>query len=236
MALTLRHTFKLTAAIALSATGAAFASVAPATAASQTVILERAHNAFSKPSRDSTRLVSVPARRPITGTRTVLPVLGEKTDADGGTWFRVRLPGRPNSHAGWIPTSHTRSSTTPWRLRVDTSKRLVTVYRNGRVARRFSAVVGKPSTPTPHGHFFVEETVRLSSGHTGSPFALALSARSNVLQSFDGGPGQVALHGLGGVGGVPGTAVSHGCIRLKQFPITWLAHRIGAGVPVRIHR
>jgi lipoprotein-anchoring transpeptidase ErfK/SrfK len=94
--------------------------------------------------------------------------------------------------------------------------------------------VGKPSTPTPQGRFFVEETLVLGGGAVGAPYALALSARSNVLQQFDGGPGQIALHGLDNVGGVPGTAASHGCMRLARRPITWLAARIGPGVPVTI--
>jgi lipoprotein-anchoring transpeptidase ErfK/SrfK len=110
------------------------------------------------------------------------------------------------------------------------------VYDRGRVVKRFKAVVGKPSTPTPHGRFFVEENIRLHAGLSGSPFALALSARSNVFQEFEGGPGQVALHGLGGVGGTPGTAVSHGCIRLNTRSISWLAARMGPGVPVTIAR
>ncbi len=71
-------------------------------------------------------------------------------------------------------------------------------------------------------------------GSAGTPFALALSARSNVLQEFAGGPGQTAIHGLGNVGGTPGTAVSHGCVRLDDRSIRWLAARIGPGVPVTI--
>ena len=47
--------------------------------------------------------------------------------------------------------------------------------------RTFGAVVGKPATPTPTGQFFVEETVQIAAGEPDGPFALALSARSNVL-------------------------------------------------------
>lgn len=68
----------------------------------------------------------------------------------------------------------------------------------------------------------------------GAPFALALSARSNVLQEFAGGDGQVALHGLANIGGVLGSAVSHGCVRLDNGAMRWLAARIGPGVPVTI--
>jgi lipoprotein-anchoring transpeptidase ErfK/SrfK len=112
----------------------------------------------------------------------------------------------------------------------------VTALRDGRLARTFKAVVGKPSTPTPLGRFFVEETVQLNQQEVGAPYALALSARSNVLQEFAGGPGQIALHGTNNIGGILGTAASHGCIRLDTQAITWLAARIGPGTPVTITR
>jgi hypothetical protein len=60
------------------------------------------------------------------------------------------------------------------------------------------AWVRKVSTPTPTGNFFVEENMATPSGEAGGPFALALSARSNVLHQFDGRPGQIAIHGRNG--------------------------------------
>ena len=63
-----------------------------------------------------------------------------------------------------------------------------------------------------------------------------MSARSNVLQEFAGGPGQIALHGLMNVGGSLGSAASHGCVRLDNAAIRWLNVRIGPGIPVTIQR
>jgi lipoprotein-anchoring transpeptidase ErfK/SrfK len=216
----------------------AFASptiAAPAAPASQelVVLLDR-HPARAAPDARAHRIEAVSARRPLTGARTVLPVLGRSGRED--SWVRVRLPGRPNGHTGWIATGHTRAAETAWRLRVAISARRVTVYFGGRAIRRFRAVVGKPSTPTPRGRFFVEEAIALSAGQAGAPFALATSARSNALQEFDGGPGQIALHGTRNLTGAPGTAVSHGCVRLGTHAISWLARRIGAGVPLTIVR
>ena len=94
--------------------------------------------------------------------------------------------------------------------------------------------MGKPTTPTPQGEFFIEESVLMQPADVGAPFAFALSARSDVLQEFDGGPGQIALHGLANIGGVPGTAVSHGCVRLDSDTMRWLAARIDPGIPVTI--
>ena len=176
----------------------------------------------------------MPAQRPITGERTVLPVIAHRTGADGLEWLRVRLPGRPNGLTGWIRERGTAYAATSWHVVVTISGRRVVVYRNGRVVRVFKAIVGKPSTPTPRGEFFVEEVVQLPAGAAGAPFALALSSRSEVLQEFAGGPGQTALHGVANIGGVLGTAVSHGCVRLDTDAIRWLAERIGPGVPVTV--
>ncbi len=94
----------------------------------------------------------------------------------------------------------------------------------------------KPSTPTPYGQFFVEEAERIAAQDVGGPYALAISARSDIFQEFEGGPGQIAIHGTGGLSDPLGSAASHGCIRLAPSAITWIARRIGAGVPVTVER
>ncbi|HEX5762937.1 MAG TPA: L,D-transpeptidase [Solirubrobacterales bacterium] len=228
---------------ALIAIGTASALVVPNAvagsriAASQPlVVLLHGHVARSAPSARAGRVETVAARRPLTRVRTVLPVLGRASSLKAGSWLRVRLPGRPNGHAGWISTNRTRQTSTPWRLKVALSTRRLTVYRGGDVRRQFRAVIGKPSTPTPRGAFFVEEGLALSSYETGGPFALATSARSNVFQEFEGGPGQIGIHGTNNLSGAPGSAASHGCIRLRPRAITWLARRIGAGVPLTVTR
>ena len=194
------------------------------------------HTAMSAPDASSVAVQLVGARRPITGAQTVLPVLGHKTGANGVRWLQVRLPGRPNGLIGWIARRGTTAAVTRWHLVVNTAARRVTVYQGGRPVQAFSAVVGKPSTPTPTGEFFVEEDIQLRASDAGAPYALALSARSNIFQEFEGGPGQIAVHGLANIGGVPGTAVSHGCVRLDDAAMRWLVHRIGPGVPVTITR
>jgi lipoprotein-anchoring transpeptidase ErfK/SrfK len=231
----------LAVALVMVATGCAVlassAGAAPRVAASQPlVVLLHDHVARSAPSAHAGRIEAVAARRPLTRTRTILPVLGRAHRPKAGSWLRVRLPGRPNGHAGWISTHGTRQTSTPWRLRVTLSARRLTVFRGGRVRRQFRAVVGKPSTPTPRGAFFIEEALALASYEAGGPYALATSARSNVLQEFDGGPGQIGIHGTDNLSGAPGSAASHGCIRLHRRAITWLARRIGAGVPLTVTR
>lgn len=216
------------------------AAASPAVAAprprptQELVTLDAPHQARAAPTTRSARIASVPAFAPITGGPTVLPVIGHDTGANGTRWLRVLLPGRPNGRSGWITRRATTRGSTSWHIVVRTKQRRVAAYRKGRLVRSFSAIVGKPSTPTPHGRFFVEESVRMPSDSAGAPFALALSARSNVLQEFEGGPGQIALHGVANLGGTLGTAVSHGCVRLANPSITWLAARIPPGARVTI--
>jgi hypothetical protein len=203
--------------------------------AQEAAVLLVGHRVHRRPDAASPEFAAVPARRPITGERTTLPVLSHAHRADGIRWLKVMLPGRPNGSSGWIAQQGTRPLVTGWHLVVSLDARRVTVYRHGRVLRRFGAVVGKPSTPTPTGSFFVEETLRMTPGEPGGPFALALSARSDALQEFEGGPGQIAMHGRDNLGGTLGAAESHGCVRLATSSIDWLAQRIGPGVPVRIY-
>jgi lipoprotein-anchoring transpeptidase ErfK/SrfK len=197
-------------------------------------LLVRGQTAMAKPSNGSAPRAWVERIRPITEGRTVLPVIGRRTDAAGARWLKVRLPGRPNNSTGWIRKARTRQSATTWHVLIDLSERRLTVYRRGRVVRAYSAVIGTPATPTPLGRYFVEETVLLTGGQVGGPYALALSARSYVLQEFAGGPGQIAVHGVWNVGGTMGTAASHGCVRLDTAAISWIGERIGPGVPVTI--
>jgi lipoprotein-anchoring transpeptidase ErfK/SrfK len=205
-------------------------------ATQELAVLLTAHHPHRAPDVSSPRMALVAARRPITGQPTTLPVLSRSIGPHRMRWLLVMLPGRPNGSTGWIAEQDTRPLLTRWRISVDLDTRGVTVYRDGRVARAFLAVIGKPSTPTPSGRFFVEESVRMPLGQPGGPYALALSARSNVLQEFEGGPGQVAIHGSVGLAAPLGTAASFGCIRLANASIDWLSRRIPPGTPVTISR
>jgi lipoprotein-anchoring transpeptidase ErfK/SrfK len=235
-------------AAALPAGAASMArTVSAATAAEPLVIkplallarLQTRHPARDMPDPNG-RVVAVVSRtRPLTGEQTVLPVLDQVKGSDGKWWLEVRLPGRPLrgqvlASTGWISQAGTRFALTPWHIVVNAERRRASVFKDGTMIRRFRVIVGKPSTPTPHGEFFVEENVRVPPRAVGAPYALATSARSSVFQAFAGGPGQIALHGLRNIGGKLGTAVSHGCVRFANSAITWLAARVPPGAPISI--
>jgi lipoprotein-anchoring transpeptidase ErfK/SrfK len=217
-------------------TGRSGAHANPPVVARRTLLaaLVTTHQVYAKPTADAPRLGPIAAKGYYTRERTVLPVLGERVSASGQTWLHVRLPGRPNGHSGWIAKRHTIAMTTPWHIVVDLAARRVTVYHAGHRVRVVRAVVGEPWTPTPTGSFFVQETIALGPTEVGAPDALTLSARSTVLPHFEGGVGQIGLHGILNVGGVLGTAGSHGCVRMSTDMMRWLAKRIGPGTPVTI--
>lgn len=155
----------------------------------------------------------------------------------GRTWIKVRLPSRPNTASAWIPANRARLIRNPWRVTIARASRKVTVFRSGKPVVRFRAVIGAPGTPTPKGLFAIYEKVRQrpANGFLG-PFALHLTAHSNVLDNYGGGPGRVAIHGRDGASLLDplGTARSHGCIRINNSRVRFLARSLPLGTPVRI--
>ena len=170
------------------------------------------------------------------GTNQLL-VLASRHDSHGRTWLKVLLPVRPNGSTGWIPKDRTAIGSTHWRIVVSTGQRKVRVYHNGHLARSFLAVVGADGTPTPHGHFAIYEKIaqRNPDSEIG-PWALHLTAFSNVLDNFGGGPGRVAIHGRNGAYLIAplGTAASHGCVRVDDAEVGFLARVAISGTPVSI--
>jgi hypothetical protein len=154
-----------------------------------------------------------------------------------GKWLRVLLPDRPNGRLAWVNAHRVRLARTKYRVEIDLSERRVTIRSAGRVTRRFRAVVGAPSTPTPRGLFAVYERARQPDprGFLG-PYALHLTAHSDVVDDYGGGPGRVAIHGRGGSSLVDplGAAASHGCVRVDNAAVRHLARVLAPGVPVAI--
>jgi lipoprotein-anchoring transpeptidase ErfK/SrfK len=170
------------------------------------------------------------------GGPTDLLVLGSRRVA-GQKWLRVLLPIRPNGSTGWIGASTAVTHATPWRIVVSTESRTVQVLRAGRAVRTFSAVVGAPATPTPHGLFAVLERIPLADpdGFYGS-WILTITGHSNVYRTFQGGDGRVAIHGRGGasLASPLGSAASNGCVRMDNAGVDWLAGVAAPGTPVVI--
>jgi hypothetical protein len=164
----------------------------------------------------------------------VYMLLALRTDAHGQVWVRLRIPGRPNGRSGWV----TRSALggfhqTRWLLVIDRSRRALTAYFAGRVRFRAPVGVGKPSSPTPPGRFWVRERFPVADRSSPYwPYAIGTSDYS-TLTDWPGG-GIVGIHGdFGEPRRIPGDP-SHGCVRMRDSDIAWLGPRITLGTPVRI--
>lgn len=161
----------------------------------------------------------------------------ESKKVSGREWLRVLLPIRPIGASGWIPRDLVVLVHNSTWLEFRKGPRMVVAYRHGHRVMRVRAVIGAAATPTPAGLAAVYERNRQPDPHGFyGPWILALTALSNVLHHFDGGPGRVAIHGRGGASLADplGTARSHGCFRVDNRAIRRLAALAPPGTPVRI--
>ena len=152
-----------------------------------------------------------------------------------GGWVQTYLPMRPNGSLAWVRSSAVRLLTDPYALVIQLRSHRLVLKRADRVIRTFPIAVGKPSTPTPTGHFFLTELLKQPdpAGPYG-PYAFGTSDFSDVIKHFgNGGNGQIGIHGTDQPW-VIGTSASHGCIRLYNRDIVWLASHIPLGTPVRV--
>jgi lipoprotein-anchoring transpeptidase ErfK/SrfK len=150
------------------------------------------------------------------------------------TWYRVKLPIKPNGTVGYVRPTDVSVEKVTTRISVDLSRRELLLYRRGKVILRTSVAVGSSSTPTPTGRYFVSQ--RITTSNPGGPFGpvvLAVSAFSNVLQGWAAG-GPIAIHGTNAPWTI-GRAASHGCVRVPNDTLTRLFAATPGGTPVVIH-
>ncbi len=154
---------------------------------------------------------------------------------DDVRWVEVLLPVRPNGTRGWIPADVLSLTTTPMRISIDLSDRRLTLLRSGRRVFTTSIAVGAPGTPTPTGKdFAIAELVRTNQpGAFLGPVVMPLTGYSETLNEFAGGNGRVAIHGTSAPGLI-GSAVSHGCMRMRNADVLRLAGAARPGTPVSI--
>jgi hypothetical protein len=151
----------------------------------------------------------------------------------GQSWVQVDVPGRPNGSTGWVP----RDALGPFHLNrdhvlIDRSSLRATLYRAGRAIFSAPIGVGKPSTITPAGSFYVMEKLTTANAPVYGPYAIGTSAYAPTLSEWPGG-GVVGIHGTDEPQLIPGRP-SHGCIRMRNADITRLWHLVALGTPIDI--
>ena len=245
------------AGLALAITVMASAPAAPAADRPGAVTPPAPIDRILPPSRSggswSARVVAPVAARARPGTGRVLTGLGVATtwshhpqsllvldtreSPDGRQWLKVLLPIRPVGAAGWIPRDRAVLRKSNLWIEIRKQNRWLYAFRNGRRIGRFRIVIGAPGTPTPAGLAAVYERNRQPDPKEFlGPWSLSLTALSRTLKNYGGGPGRIAMHGRGGDSYADplGSAASHGCIRIPNPGIRWLARIAAPGTPVAI--
>jgi hypothetical protein len=158
----------------------------------------------------------------------------ERVPKTGVLWTDISLPQRPNGITGWVRASALGPLRVVYGLLVvDRTRLRATLYnRNGHAIWSAPIGIGRPSLPTPTGHFYVLEKLRAIGGATYGPYAFATSAYAPTLTDWPGG-GVVGIHGTNQPQLIPGDP-SHGCIRLRNSDITTLWHLLKIGTPIDI--
>ncbi len=167
------------------------------------------------------------------GTQTVVLVSDAGTGPEDG-WLEVLLPVRPNGATGWIRSGDVELRDVTLAVDVDLASRELRVFDGGKELLTTAAAIGDPDHPTPTGRFYVIDKLETPdpAGAYG-PYALGLSAHSDVLTQFGGGDGQIGIHGTNAPTSV-GQPVSHGCLRVDNDVIERLARLLPLGTPVTI--
>ncbi len=140
------------------------------------------------------------------------PILEER---DG--WVRIMMPDRPNGSTAWVRGDQVTRGTSAWRMVLTLSETRVRVYQHGYEVWSAPVGIGKDSTRTPTGSYYV--AVIEQPGPKGyGPIVLDLNAHSEDIQSWKGsGDAITAFHGPFGSEGLlraGGGKVSNGCIRM----------------------
>jgi lipoprotein-anchoring transpeptidase ErfK/SrfK len=153
---------------------------------------------------------------------------------DGPEWLHVRVNIRPNGTTAWVRRSDVSVRPIANRIVVELGDRRLTVLHGNTVLAQHRVAIGAPDVPTPTGEFYVDATVHIA--NPGGPYGagqLSVSGFSNVLHSFGGGIGQIAIHGTNNPSAIGGT-VSHGCIRMLNDAWKQVAELAPNGTPVSI--
>lgn len=162
-----------------------------------------------------------------------LVLLAIERDSDR---FQVRLPTRPNDATGWVQASEVTTSVPVYRAELSLAALELRVVRNDDDAVVLTSPIGigKPSTPTATGEFFVRDHFPTgSNNHPYGPFAFGLSAHSEVLMQFGTGDGRMAIHGTNQPASI-GAAVSNGCPHVPNDVVLALIDYLPLGTPVTI--
>jgi lipoprotein-anchoring transpeptidase ErfK/SrfK len=158
--------------------------------------------------------------------------LVEEERQDG--WVHVLLAERPNGSTGWIRQSDVDVIQVPYHVEVNLGAHQIKVLQGASEIYEGQVAIGAPSTPTPTGKSYIRVLLQTPDpSSVYGPYAYGLSGHSDVLTEFNGGDGEIGLHGNNDAS-VLGKSVTAGCIRMDNDEISKLANILPLGTPVEV--
>lgn len=151
-------------------------------------------------------------------------------------FYRVLLPVRPNGSFGWVNANDVVLTRHNYRIRIELDEFRLTLLDHAKEVFTTDVGVARENTPTPQGVYYTTELIHPTiPDSVYGAYAYGLSGYSDTFTEFNGGPGQLGIHGTNDPSTI-GTYVSHGCIRLRNADIIKLVEDIGlpVGVPVDV--
>lgn len=156
------------------------------------------------------------------------------TQVNEPDWHEVLLPVRPNGSTGWVRDADVSLTAHHYRIAVDLAAFRLRVFNRGEVIFDTVAGVASNNSPTPGGRYYITELLEpLEPDTVYGTFAYGLSGFSETFETFNGGPGQLGIHGTNDPSSL-GTPVSSGCIRLHNDDIARIVEYLPLGVPVEV--
>lgn len=161
----------------------------------------------------------------------------ERETVGGDEWIQVELLGGPNHREAWVREADVTVSSTTARIDIYLDERELDLTVDGAVQVSNSVVIGAPESPTPLGVFWVTDPLDFTPNPSGvyGAFALGMNGWSETLETFNGGPPQLAIHGTNQPE-MLGENVSNGCIRLPNDVVIEVAEIAAPGTPVVVHQ
>ena len=154
-------------------------------------------------------------------------------DGQTSTRYKVLLPIKPNGSTGWLdPAEVGTKRAHAYKIVVELAAHRITVTNGNQIILSEPIGVGKGSTPTPNGRYYIKELLKPPNPNGAyGPYAYGLSGFSPIVQNFNGGDDTIGIHGTDHPELI-GQDVSHGCIRMSNTGITTLAKILPLGTPV----
>jgi len=153
--------------------------------------------------------------------------------AQQADWLQVQIPARPNGAMAWVRAADVQERMIANHIVVEVGGRRLTAFDpEGNVLLQEPVGIGQDRYPTPVGEFYVDAHFDNPGGAYGV-YMLSVAGFSDVLETFGGGVGQIAIHGTNQPQLIGGK-ISHGCIRMTNDSITRLKAFAPTGTPVSV--